>query len=95
MSLPRSSAIDCKRPACNMNSKVSAHPKNCATLPQMTKCCTVFEQSYRVVSAHFDRLLLRGIVSGATLTILNSGTADPICIEDYPRGKLISLTDPH
>jgi hypothetical protein len=39
-------------------------------------------------------LLLRGVLSGAVLTILNSEPEVPLTQEEYPIGKLIALTDP-
>jgi hypothetical protein len=55
---------------------------------------SVFDEKYRVVGIEGDRLLLRGIHSGDELTILNSEPERPLSQEDYPIGKLISLTDP-
>jgi len=55
---------------------------------------SVFDEKYRVVGIEGDRLLLRGVLSGAVLTILNSEPAVPLTQEEYPIGKLIALTDP-
>jgi hypothetical protein len=55
---------------------------------------SVFDEKYRVVRIEGNRLLLRGIHSGAVLTILNSEPETPLSHEDYPVGKLIALTDP-
>jgi hypothetical protein len=55
---------------------------------------SVFDEKYRVVGIEGNRLLLRGIHSGAVLTILNSEPETPLSHEDYPVGKLIALTDP-
>jgi hypothetical protein len=55
---------------------------------------SVFDEKYRVVAVEGDRLLLRGVLSGDVLTILNSEPEIPLTLEEYPVGKLISLTDP-
>jgi hypothetical protein len=55
---------------------------------------SIFGERYRVVSVEGDRLLLRGIVSGQILTIVNPEPGTPLSEEDYPPGKLIALTDP-
>jgi hypothetical protein len=55
---------------------------------------SVFDEKYRVLGIEGNRLLLRGIHSGAVLTILNSEPETPLSHEDYPVGKLIALTDP-
>ena len=54
---------------------------------------SIFEEQYRVVAVESDRLLIRGIVSGEVLTIINE-TEAPLTQKDYPLGKLIALTDP-
>jgi hypothetical protein len=55
---------------------------------------SIFEERYRVVAVEDDRLLVRGIVSGQVLTIINPEPETPLKKEDYPPGKLIALTDP-
>ena len=55
---------------------------------------SVFDEKYRVVGIEGNRLLVRGIRSGAMLTILNSEPEIPLSQEDYPVGKLIALSDP-
>jgi hypothetical protein len=55
---------------------------------------SIFEEQYRVVSVENDRLLVRGILSGEVLTIINPEPEAPLRQEDYPPGKLIALTDP-
>jgi hypothetical protein len=55
---------------------------------------SVFDEKYRVVGIEDDRLLLRGVRSGAVLTILNSEPEAPLSQEEYPIGKLIALSDP-
>ncbi len=55
---------------------------------------SVFDEKYRVVAVESDRLLIRGVISGKVLTIMNPEPEIPIKQEDYPPGKLIALTDP-
>ncbi|MGD1025395.1 MAG: hypothetical protein ABR880_21640 [Candidatus Sulfotelmatobacter sp.] len=55
---------------------------------------SIFDEKYRVVGVENDRLRVRGVHSGDVLTILNPEPEFPISQEDYPVGKLISLTDP-
>lgn len=55
---------------------------------------SVFDEQYRVVAIESDRLLIRGILSGKVLTIINPEPETPLNQEDYPPGKLIVLTDP-
>jgi hypothetical protein len=54
----------------------------------------IFDEKYRVVGVERDRLLLRGVLSGDVVTILNSEPEIPLTQEEYPLGKLIALTDP-
>jgi hypothetical protein len=55
---------------------------------------SIFEEKYRVVAVDSDRLLVRGVLSGEVLTIINPEPETPLTQEDYPPGKLIALTDP-
>ncbi len=55
---------------------------------------SIFEQKYRVVAVEGDRLLVRGVVNGEVLTIVNPTPETPLSPEEYPPGKLIALTDP-
>jgi hypothetical protein len=55
---------------------------------------TIFDEKYRVVAIQGDQLVIRGVISGAVLTIVNPEPATPLTVEDYPPGKLIALTDP-
>jgi len=55
---------------------------------------SIFAEKYRVVAVESDRLLVRGILSGEVLTIINPEPEAPLRQEDYPPGKLIALTDP-
>jgi len=55
---------------------------------------SIFEERYRVVAVESDRLLVRGVLSGEMLTIINPEPETPLTQEDYPLGKLIALTDP-
>lgn len=60
----------------------------------MAKRMSIFDEQYRVVAIESDRLVIRGILSGHILTIINPEPASPLTPEDYPPGKLIALTDP-
>lgn len=55
---------------------------------------SIFDEQYRVVAVEGDRLLVRGILSGEVLTIVNPEPDVPLSREEYPPGKLIALTDP-
>ena len=55
---------------------------------------SIFDEQYRVIAVESDRLLVRGILSGDVLTIINPEPETPLTQEDYPPGKLIALTDP-
>jgi hypothetical protein len=55
---------------------------------------SIFDEKYRVVAIQGDQLVIKGVVSGNVLTIVNPEPATPLTIEDYPPGKLIALTDP-
>jgi hypothetical protein len=59
-----------------------------------TTAKSIFDQHYRVVAVESDRLLVRGIVSGEVLAILNPEADVPLLQENFPLGKLIALTDP-
>jgi len=47
-----------------------------------------------VVAVEAERLIIKGIVTGTVLTIINSDPATPLTAEQYPLGKLIALSDP-
>jgi hypothetical protein len=55
---------------------------------------SIFDEKYRVVAIEGDCLVIRGILSGEVLTIVNPEPAKPLSQEDYPLGKLIALSDP-
>jgi hypothetical protein len=55
---------------------------------------SIFDEQYRVVSIEGDHLVIRGILSGEVLTIINPEPGTPLTEEEYPPGKLIALTDP-
>jgi len=54
----------------------------------------IFEEQYRVIGIEGDYLLIRGILSGRVLTIVNPQPEIPLRSEDFPPGKLVTLTDP-
>jgi hypothetical protein len=60
----------------------------------MDKRPSIFEERYRVVAIEGDRLVIRGVLSGELLTIVNPEPETPLTREDYPPGKLIALSDP-
>jgi hypothetical protein len=47
-----------------------------------------------VVAIKGDKLVIRGVVSGNVLTIVNPEPAIALTPEEYPPGKLIALSDP-
>jgi hypothetical protein len=55
---------------------------------------SIFDEQYRVVAVESDRLVVRGIRSGAVLTIVNPEPSTPISQNDFPPGRLIALSDP-
>ena len=55
---------------------------------------SIFDEQYRVVAIEGDCLVIRGILSGDLVTIVNPEPDTPLTPEDYPPGKLIALTDP-
>jgi hypothetical protein len=55
---------------------------------------SIFDEQYRVVAIESDRLVVRGILSGEVLTIINPASENPLNQKDFPPGKLIELSDP-
>jgi hypothetical protein len=55
---------------------------------------SIFDEQYRVVSVEGDCLLVRGILSGKVLKIVNPEPGTPLNQQEYPPGKLIALSDP-
>jgi hypothetical protein len=55
---------------------------------------SVFDENYQVLSVDGDRLLVRGVRSGDVLTIVSFEPYTPLNENEYPVGKIISLTDP-
>jgi hypothetical protein len=60
----------------------------------MAERASIFDEKYRVVAIDGDRLVIRGILTGDVLTIVNPEPDSPLTQEEYPVGKLIALTDP-
>ncbi len=52
----------------------------------------IFGEKYRVLAVESQSLTVQGVRSGKVLTIVNPG--EPLSPEEYPPGKLISLSDP-
>jgi hypothetical protein len=65
-----------------------------ASNQSMANKVSIFDEQYRVVAIEADHLVIRGILSGKVLTIINPEPESPLSHEDYPVGKLIALTDP-
>jgi hypothetical protein len=55
---------------------------------------SIFDEKYRVIGVEGDRLMVRGILSGDVLTIVNPMPQAPLSQDEYPVGKLIALSDP-
>lgn len=53
----------------------------------------IFDEKYRVVAVESQALTLRGIITGEVL-VIRTDPETPLSQEDYPPGKLISLSDP-
>lgn len=51
----------------------------------------IFSETYRVVAAESQNLIIQGLRSGEVLTIVPE---TPLKAEQYPPGKLIELSDP-
>jgi hypothetical protein len=60
----------------------------------MGKKVSIFDERYRVVAIDGDHLVIKGILSGNVLTIINPEPETPLTKADYPLGKLIALSDP-
>ncbi|HEX3819067.1 MAG TPA: hypothetical protein VHW45_01985 [Candidatus Sulfotelmatobacter sp.] len=52
----------------------------------------IFGEEYRVLAVESQSLTVQGVRSGKVLTIVNP--AVPLSPEEYPPGKLITLSDP-
>jgi len=63
-------------------------------IQQLMEKKQIFDEKYRVVGIERDRLLLRGVLSGDVLTIVNSEPDSPLTPEQFPLGKLVALSDP-
>jgi hypothetical protein len=60
----------------------------------MEERASIFDQKYRVVAIDGDCLVIRGILTGDVLTIINPEPDTPLTQKEYPVGKLIALSDP-
>jgi hypothetical protein len=60
----------------------------------MARSTSIFDERYRVIAIEGDRLLIRGVLSGNVLTILNPEPETRPTLAEYPLGKLIALSDP-
>ena len=52
------------------------------------------EENYRVIAVDDQNLVIRGTLTGDVLTITNANPDFPLTLEQYPIGKLISLSIP-
>ena len=55
---------------------------------------SIFDEKYRVVAIQGDQLVIKGVVSGNVLRIVNPEPEASLNVKDYPPGKLIALSDP-
>ena len=53
----------------------------------------IFDEKYRVVAVENQSLVIRGEESGEVL-VINATPEIPLTLDDYPPGKLITLSDP-
>ena len=60
----------------------------------MGRRTSIFDEKYRVVAIEGNRLLIRGILTGDVLAIVNPEPTTPLTLAEYPLGKLIALSDP-
>jgi len=54
----------------------------------------IFGEKYRVLAVESQSLTIRGVRSGAVLTIINPDPETPLTQAEYPPGRLIALSDP-
>ena len=55
---------------------------------------SIFDEQYRVVGVEGDRLTVKGTQTGDVFTIIPPEPQDPLSRDEYPVGRLISLSDP-
>jgi hypothetical protein len=79
--------------AWRIHPSLARHPCMIAGIQLNTVRMSIFDEKYRVVAIQGDQLVIRGEVSGEVLTIINPEPATPLTHEDYPPGKLITLSD--
>jgi hypothetical protein len=60
----------------------------------MGRRTSIFDEKYRVIAIEGNRLLIRGILTGDVLAIVNPAPETPLTPAEYPPGKLIALSDP-
>jgi hypothetical protein len=60
----------------------------------MGRRTSIFDEKYRVIAIEGNRLLIRGILTGDVLAIVNPEPETPLTLAEYPPGKLIALSDP-
>ena len=60
----------------------------------MGRRTSIFDEKYRVIAIEGNRLLIRGVLTGDVLAIINPEPGTPLTLSEYPPGKLIALSDP-
>ncbi len=75
--------------AAEHRSDAAAHPKG-----SVARKMSIFDEQYRVIAIDGDRLLIRGVLTGNELAIVNPEPETPLTPAEFPPGKLITLTDP-
>jgi hypothetical protein len=63
-------------------------------MPVKRRETNLFRERYRVIAVEPERLIIKGIITGNVLTIVNSDPDFPLTSEEYPPGKLVALSDP-
>ena len=74
-----------------MNLRVRAAAIGSRIQVLMARKSTIFDEQYRVVAIEGDHLVIRGVLSGDVLTIVNPQPGAPLTEKEYPPGKLIAL----
>ena len=65
-----------------------------SNLPMTDTRVGIFGEKYRVLAVESQSLTIRGVRSGAVLTIINPDPETPLTPAEYPPGRLIALSDP-
>ena len=68
-------------------------PRQCIESHMRDSRQDIFDEKYRVVAVESEHLIVKGERSGEIL-IINADPDIPLTQEDYPAGRLITLSDP-